>query len=154
MDQCGTPRNPEFIMRSIYTIPLVACSLWLGWLPPAEPRSPAQMSPAEAAEVPNGCDTTAATNPDRPWESSGLEWRFAWEAIPNARQYHLKVWGPAAARALVDDSALTSNSYVETGGTISERKLKGWRWKVRVKVGNAWSAWSPERLFDVASCKR
>jgi serine/threonine protein kinase/thiol-disulfide isomerase/thioredoxin len=80
-----------------------------------------------------------------------IVWDFDWEDVPGATQYHLHVIGGMARIPVVNQQTLRDSAYQHRspGSYIVGRNLKGWRWKVRAKVGDDWEPWSEERTFDV-----
>lgn len=100
----------------------------------------ALLAPVTGAVLDNGC----ATQPD------AIVWDFDWSDVPGADAYHLYVIGPRAVYPVVDHSALFESAYTDASmGYIIEENRRGWRWRVRARVGNSWGPWSSERTFDV-----
>ncbi len=101
--------------------------------PPAPPRT---VAPASGDTVPNTVQGT-------------LTWTFDWTDVPGASAYHLEVVRAGAPRAFLNEEALTASTYTlsRSGGAIP--MTEGWSWRVRAKVGGAWTDWSMRALFEV-----
>jgi hypothetical protein len=102
------------------------------------PTRPTLLAPAPGAVLSNA-------RPDNP-----VAWEFQWTAVPRATRYHLLVYGPSARVPLIDEDRLPGTVYrYPRKGYIADRNRKGWRWKVRARIDDAWGDWSDERSFDV-----
>jgi hypothetical protein len=116
------------------------------YTPPGDtslPLGPALISPIPGAVLDNGCKLTPS--------AGSIEWYFDWADVPGAAAYHLFVMGPNATIPLIDQTSIASSffQYSAPGDFVDDSNLSGWRWRVRALVGNAWTAWSEERSFDV-----
>jgi WD40 repeat protein/serine/threonine protein kinase len=109
-------------------------------LTPFQPSTPGPplISPAAGATVDNGTQ-----DGKKEWS-----WNFEWNAIPNARCYHLHIKGDNSAKPLYENATLTSPKYRFTmRGHVVGRQ---WNWKVRAQTfDGVWTDWS-ESTFNVA----
>jgi hypothetical protein len=102
--------------------------------------SPTLISPAEGAELDNGCDPA----------EENIEWDFDWSDVSGATKYHLYVQHTGSPLPLIDDQEVTASEYHYVGsGYIHNMNRFDWIWKVRALVSGIWSEWSVERSFDV-----
>lgn len=134
---------------SPYTIELVGIGVSAPDTPSgAEGRKsaliPTRIQPAPAALLDNDCT----------YGRDKTDWTFRWSAIPGARRYHLFVAHPASvggSRSAIDNPDLISAAYhyQKIRDFLPGRLEKGWRWRVRAQVDDAWQEWSPEQPFDV-----
>jgi len=117
------------------------------YTPPGDtslPVGPALVSPLPGAVLDNGCKITPS--------AGSIEWDFGWAAVPGATAYHLYVTGPPNATIpLINNSGIATSNfhYSSPGSYVDDTNLLGWTWRVRALVGNAWTAWSDERSFNV-----
>ena len=102
------------------------------------------LSPDDNAVLPQGADNSG---------NDGVDWRFEWRGCPKAERFHLRVLGPGARNASIDEQAITGTTYSirRKGSYIIDRNRFGWSWKVRPFVDGRWGAWSEERHFDVTA---
>lgn len=105
------------------------------------PPPPALISPATGVFMDNGCM-------DR---SDGIEWDFEWEAVPNAKKYHLYVKSRSASIPVVDNKGLAKTVYKHRKPKtyIGGRGPSIWSWRVRAFVGKNWTEWSEDRIFAI-----
>lgn len=100
---------------------------------------PRLLSPDEGATLDNGC-----TN-----GQNGTLWEFDWSDCPDAEVYelYLELRGSVGP---FNHPGLTESEYAALENrVVFEEARFGWIWKVRAKINDIWSDWSPERSFDV-----
>ncbi|MGH7741152.1 MAG: hypothetical protein ACRENS_03935 [Candidatus Eiseniibacteriota bacterium] len=99
------------------------------------------VTPLPAALMDNGC--SGRNNP--------IHWEFDWTDCLESTAYHLHVQSATASVAIVDDSTLTTSSYVLNlpDSYITSAYLLDWRWRARAFVNGEWGEWTAERSFDV-----
>jgi hypothetical protein len=121
----GSPTDPEPEPKSVDV---------------SNPTIPLLIAPAEGAVMDNGCV-------DR---SDGIVWEFDWSDVDGPAAYHLFVMGQNATFPVIDLAVGESRFRHESPGSyIISRHQRGWRWRVRARIGEEWMDWSPERTFDV-----
>lgn len=110
-------------------------------LPPQAPQTVILLSPAEGAELDNGCDTA-----DDP-----IDWEFSWEPFDGAVGYWLQVYNESEEITLIDDDAIldTTTTYpFSPESWFDGEDLTGWTWRVCALVDDVWTEWS-ERSFTI-----
>lgn len=128
-----------FTIRLFLVIVFLAAAARLTFGQGVQPPTP--VSPASMEQMDNGCF-------DR---SDRIEWDFEWQAVPNARKYHLYVKSRSAPIPVVDNKGLGKTTYKHRRDKayIGGRGVSIWSWKVRALVGKTWTEWSEEREFRI-----
>ncbi|MCH9031077.1 MAG: leucine-rich repeat domain-containing protein [candidate division Zixibacteria bacterium] len=103
---------------------------------------PILLSPENGDVLDNSCNDGEVT-------SDSVIWNFDWSDVSGATVYELFIKNNAAQNPVIDTFISPSSFHSSLGGFISNANLLDWRWKVRAMVGGVWSAFSPERTFDV-----
>lgn len=99
---------------------------------------PAQVSPADAAVMDNGCSNG----------QNGVAWDFDWDDCPNAEMYSIHIDHPTLEAPIDRDLTVSAFSTL-TDSVVPEESRIGWTWKVRAMVNGVWGNYSPDRKFDV-----
>lgn len=101
---------------------------------------PTLVEPEDNAVMDNGCKNGL----------DSLVWSFDWEEFYGANEYQLLVKRERATKnEVLVNTEKPGYTYLKIGLYIPDEHLKGWSWKVRVRVGSDWGLFSQARYFEI-----